>query len=123
MKYKILYVDDEKSNLRIFKDTFRRDFTVFIVDSGGKALDLLSHSMVDLVITDQRMPEMTGVELLKEITNRFNSIPQNRLILSGYAEDTEIKKAFEEYHLSKFITKPWDYEELKNTIIKSIEEN
>lgn len=123
MKYKILYVDDEKSNLRIFKDTFRRDFTVFIVDSGIKALDLLSHLMVDLVITDQQMPEMTGVELLKEITNRFNNIPQNRLILSGYAEDTEIKKAFEEYRLSKFITKPWNYEELKNIIIKSIEEN
>nr|WP_319399197.1 response regulator [uncultured Carboxylicivirga sp.] len=123
MRYKILYVDDEHSNLRIFKDTFRRDFEVFIVDSGSKALELINNTMVDLVITDQRMPEMTGVELLREITLRFDDLPSNRLILSGYAEDSEIQEAFNNYHLSKFISKPWDYKNLKEVIIHSIEEN
>jgi len=122
MKKKILYVDDEPSNLRIFKDTFRRDFEVFIAESGYQALSLLETNMVDVVITDQRMPGMTGVELLKEITERFNHLPPNRLILSGYAEDIEIEKAFKDFHLSKFIHKPWDYDKLKNIIINSINE-
>jgi response regulator RpfG family c-di-GMP phosphodiesterase len=121
-KHKILYVDDEESNLRIFKDTFRRDFEVQIAISAYKALEMLEQGLVDVVITDQRMPEMTGVELLKEINDRFSEIPPNRLILSGFSEDEDIKKAFEEYKLSKFISKPWDYEELKKTINNAIKQ-
>ncbi len=121
MKYKILYVDDESSNLRIFKDSFRRDYEVFLAASGFEALELLKKQMVDLVITDQRMPGMTGVELLKEITDKYDDIPPNRVILSGYAEDDEIKKAFTQYRLSKFISKPWEYEKLKKIIKSSIE--
>jgi len=123
MRYKVLYVDDEKSNLRIFKDSFRRDFEVFVATSGIEALDFLENTMVDLVITDQRMPEMTGVELLKRITERFEDLPYNRLILSGYAEDSEIEKAFTNYHLSRFVTKPWNYNDLKTIITNSIETN
>ena len=119
-KYKILYVDDEESNLRIFKDTFRRDFEIQIAISAYKALEILEQGLVDVVITDQRMPEMTGVELLKEINNRFSEIPPNRLIISGYSEDSDIKKAFEEYKLSQFIPKPWNYEELKQLIINAV---
>jgi YesN/AraC family two-component response regulator len=120
MKYKVLYVDDEMSNLRIFYDSFRRDFEVFIANSGQEALEFLSKQMVDVVITDQRMPGMTGVELLKSITEKFHDIPPNRVILSGYAEDFEIKKAYEQFGLSKFISKPWDFKELKNIIETSL---
>ena len=120
-KYKILYVDDEESNLRIFKDTFRRDFEVQIAISAFKALEILEQGLVDVVITDQRMPEMTGVELLGEINKRFSDIPPNRLIISGYSEDNDIKKAFEEYRLSKFIPKPWNYEELKEIITNAVQ--
>lgn len=122
MKYKVLYVDDEESNLRIFKDTFRRDFDIYIVSSPFEALELLKTNMVDIVITDQRMPGMTGVELLGEINANFNDIPPHRLIVSGYAEDEDIKKAFDEYRLTKFIPKPWDYEDLKEVILSSIKE-
>jgi CheY-like chemotaxis protein len=120
MKYRILYVDDEESNLRIFKDAFRRDFEILLANSAPKALDILKQQQIDVVITDQRMPEMTGVELLGEINARFSDIPPNRLIVSGYSEDKDIKKAFDEYKLFKFITKPWNYEELKEIIINSI---
>ncbi|MCW3808009.1 response regulator [Plebeiibacterium marinum] len=120
MRYKILYVDDETSNLRIFKDSFRRDFDILTAESGPKALDILKENKVDVVITDQKMPDMTGVELLKAINTLFNDIPPNRLILSGYTEDEEIKKAFKEYKLSKFISKPWDYNDLKQTITDCI---
>ena len=121
-KYKVLYVDDEESNLRIFKDTFRRDFDVQTVDSAEKALEILEYEVVDIVITDQRMPGMTGVELLKEINKRFTEIPPNRLILSGYSEDKDIKKAFDEYKLSKFVAKPWKYDELKEILNDAIKQ-
>lgn len=117
---KILYVDDEESNLRIFKDSFRRDFEIYTAISGYKALEILELKEVDVIITDQRMPGMTGVELLREINNRYPHIPPKRLILSGYAEDDDIKEAFNKYKLSKFIPKPWDYTELKEIIINAI---
>ena len=119
-KHKILYVDDEESNLRIFKDTFRRDFEIFLAINGRKALEILEKNQVDVVITDQRMPEMTGVELLKEINIRFPYIPPHRLILSGYAEDKDIKEAFVKYRLFKFVSKPWRYNEFKKIIINAI---
>ncbi len=119
-RYKILYVDDEISNLRIFKDTFRRDFEIITVSSAFEALELLQHTQVDVVITDQRMPEMTGVELLKEITERYDDIPPNRLIISGYSKPEDIQEAFDNYKLSKFIQKPWKYDELKQIISDAI---
>jgi YesN/AraC family two-component response regulator len=122
MKFKVLYVDDEESNLRIFKDTFRRDFIVITANSALEALEFLAKEMVDVVITDQRMPGMTGVELLGEINKNFHEIPPQRLILSGFSEDEDIKKAFDEYKLRKFIPKPWDYDTLKKVIFESIEE-
>jgi len=121
-KYTILYVDDEQSNLLIFKDSFRRDFSILIADSAMRALEILAVNQVDVVITDQRMPVMTGVELLKEVNTRFSEIPPNRLIVSGYAEDTEIKKAFDKYKLFKFIHKPWNYSELKEIILTAIKQ-
>jgi len=117
----ILYVDDEEINLRIFKDSFRRNYTVFTAISGVEALNILSKEKIDVVITDQKMPEMTGVELLKEVNYKFPEIPPSRLILSGYIEDEDIQKAFESYKLSKFIPKPWEFEELKQ-IIKDVVE-
>ncbi len=121
-KYKILYVDDEESNLRIFRDTFRRDFEIYLAISGQKALAILKQKYIDVVITDQRMPEMTGVELLKEINARFPYIPPHRLILSGYAEDKDIKEAFKKYRLFKFVSKPWNYNEFKEIIIEAIKQ-
>ncbi|NQU52845.1 MAG: response regulator [Bacteroidetes bacterium] len=119
-KYKILYVDDEESNLLIFKDTFRRDFEIQLAISAYKALEILEQGLVDIVITDQRMPGMTGVELLKEINERFSEIPPNRLMISGYSEDSDIKEAFLKYKLYKFVPKPWDYKELKQIIINAV---
>jgi CheY-like chemotaxis protein len=119
-KYKLLYVDDEEINLRIFRDAFRRDFIVITALSAYEALNILEKEKVDVVITDQRMPGMTGVELLREIFQMYPHIPPERLIMSGYSEDSEIKKAFDEYKLSKFIEKPWEYKYLKSIITNVI---
>ena len=64
---RILYVDDEKSNLDVFKNAFFKDFEIFTADSGEKGLEILQNEDVDLIIADQRMPNMTGVEFLKKV--------------------------------------------------------
>jgi len=65
---------------------------------------------------------MTGVELLKKINEKYSTIPPNRLILSGFSEDADIKTAFEKYQLFKFIPKPWVYQELKQIIFEAIKQ-
>jgi DNA-binding NtrC family response regulator len=120
-KYSVLYVDDEEVNLRVFKNTFRRDFNVHVASSAKQGLRILEETQIDVVITDQRMPDVTGVEFLKEIHHRYPLIPPNRLIVSGFARDEDIETAFQEYKLFSFVSKPWDADELKKLIIKAIE--
>jgi DNA-binding NtrC family response regulator len=119
-KYIILYVDDEESNLRIFKNTFRRDFNIYLANSAQAAIEFLKNNKVDVLITDQRMPGITGIELLKEVHGMFPEIPPHRLMISGYAEPSDINTAFEQYGLFKFIHKPWDSEKLKQVILNVI---
>ena len=120
-KRTILYIDDEEINLRLFKNTFRRDYTVLIASSAKKGLKLLEQYTIDLVITDQRMPEMTGVEFLSCVQKEFPHIPPGRMIISGYSDPEDIDLAFKEYQLYKFISKPWNAEELSQIIQKAID--
>ncbi|MDD2563575.1 MAG: response regulator [Salinivirgaceae bacterium] len=120
-KPKILYVDDEEINLRVFKSTFRRDFDVTLAQSAKDGFELFSNNDFDVIITDQRMPEMTGVELLKKIHETHPGIPPNRLILSGFSKDEDVDRAFNEYQLFSFVSKPWDANDLKTLILKAIE--
>jgi response regulator RpfG family c-di-GMP phosphodiesterase len=119
-KYTILYIDDEESNLRIFKSTFRKEFNILLAKSAKEGIKILETNKVDVLITDQRMPEMTGLELLKEINQLFPDIPPNRLMVSGYAAPDEIDEAFSQYHLFKLIFKPWEANELRKTILHAI---
>ena len=66
MQYKILFVDDETANLRLLERLFRNSYEVFTAASGSEALDLLAVHDVALIISDQRMPSMTGSEFLKQ---------------------------------------------------------
>jgi response regulator RpfG family c-di-GMP phosphodiesterase len=104
----ILYVDDEKINLRLFKNTFRRNYNILLASSGKEGIEFVANNKVDIIITDQRMPNMTGVELLANIQEMFPSIPPVRLMLSGYSDSEAIDKAYKEYDLYKFISKPWE---------------
>jgi DNA-binding NtrC family response regulator len=120
-KYNILYIDDEESNLRIFKNTFRRDFNIYLASSAADGLNILNETEIDVLITDQRMPNITGLELLKEVHKLFPAIPPHRLMVSGYAQPDDINTAYEQYGLFKFISKPWEAETLKQTILKVIQ--
>ncbi len=120
-KYTLLYIDDEESNLRVFKNSFRRDFNIYLATSAQEGIEILNKSKIDVIITDQRMPGKTGLELLKEIHDMFPDIPPHRLMVSGYAAPTDINMAFENYGLFRFISKPWEADELRQIILTVIQ--
>lgn len=118
--YAILYIDDEQSNLRVFKNTFRRDFTIYLASSAANGIEVLKENKIDVIITDQRMPGKTGLELLRELHEMFPHIPPHRLMVSGYAAPADIDSAFREYGLFQFISKPWEADSLKQVILNVI---
>lgn len=118
-KKTILYVDDEESNLRIFRMAFKRQYNVLTAISGMDAIEVLRANDVQLIITDQKMPEMTGTELLEKVLPEFPDVI--RIILTGFADIEAIIKAVNRCGIYKYITKPWDKGEMSLTIDKALE--
>lgn len=108
--FHILYVDDEPNNLTVFRSTFRRSYKVLLASSGAEAIEVLKENKVHLIITDQRMPEMTGVEFLAKIRADFPD--PIRMILTGFSDVESIIDAINEGQVSRYITKPWNDKEL-----------
>ena len=118
-KYRILYVDDEPQNLLTFKAAFRRDYEVLTSNTANEAMDVLQNNDVEIIIADQRMPLMTGVEFLTKVKIRFpNSI---RMILTGYSDIEAVIKSINEGEVYRFLTKPWNKEELKMIIDSAVQ--
>jgi response regulator RpfG family c-di-GMP phosphodiesterase len=113
-KINILYVDDEENNLISFKATFRLKHHVFIALSGEEAFKILENKHVDIIITDQRMPAMTGVEFLEQVIEKYPD--PIRILLTGYADMTAVVDAVNKGKIFHYVTKPWNEEELNLTI-------
>ncbi len=113
-KINILYVDDEENNLMSFKATFRIKYNVYTAISGEDAIDILDNKPVEIIITDQRMPNMTGVQFLESILDK-HSEPM-RILLTGYADLTAVIDAVNKGKIFHYLTKPWNEEELDDTI-------
>ena len=120
MKYNIIYIDDEPENIRSFKSVFRREYNIFTTDSPSQGLDYLQKNDVDLIITDQRMPEMTGVDFLKKVFEFMPDKPPCRMIFSGFSKTHDIDEAKNKNWLSIFVSKPCDPEVLKAKIDTTI---
>ena len=119
MSYKIIIVDDEPANLRLLERLFRRDYEVITAESGEEALQLLGLHDAALLITDQRMPGMTGVELLKQTAAiRPHMV---RIILTGYTDVETLVEAINSGLVYKYVTKPWSNEELRLTVGRALE--
>ncbi|QIZ72719.1 response regulator [Oxynema aestuarii AP17] len=121
-KLKLLVVDDEVENLDLLYRTFRREFQVIKADSPLDALEILDgEAEVAVIISDQSMPEMSGVELFGKTTDRFPDTI--RILLTGYTEDSldEGAEAIEGARIFKCITKPFDTEELKAVVQQGVE--
>ncbi|MDX2304367.1 MAG: response regulator [Microscillaceae bacterium] len=118
-KKKILYVDDEENNLIVFKSAFRRDYQVFTAQSGEEGLHILQKEPIELVITDQRMPEMTGIQFLHKIIPLYPEII--RIILTGYTDLEAVIEAINQGGIYQYVRKPWKHDELKMIIEKGLE--
>ena len=115
----ILYVDDEEDNLTVFNSAFRRDYKVHLALSGQEGLEILKKNEVQLIITDQRMPEMTGIQFLEKIIPDYPDCI--RMILTGFSDIEAIIQAINTGRVYRYITKPWSKEDLKINIDKALE--
>ena len=113
-KCHILYVDDELNNLISFKATFRQHYTLHIAKSAEEGMQILRNQPINVIITDQRMPEVTGVQFLEKVIPEYPDTI--RMILTGFSDIEDIIKAINTGQVFRYITKPWDYNELKMTI-------
>ncbi|MFN3315678.1 MAG: response regulator, partial [Raineya sp.] len=115
----ILYVDDEESNLRIFKINFKRHYKVFTTSEISEAYRILEENPISLIITDQKMPEMTGTEFLKSIIHKYPDAI--RIVLTGFSDIQDIIQAVNECKIHQYVTKPYENGEMKTIIDKALE--
>jgi response regulator RpfG family c-di-GMP phosphodiesterase len=120
-KHTVLCVDDEKQILSSLKRLLRKEnFNLLTTSSCQEGLDLLEKNDVHLVISDQRMPQMTGAEFLSKVKEKY---PETiRIVLTGYTEIDTIRDAINKGNIYKFILKPWNDDNIKNEIKKSLEQ-
>lgn len=113
-KYKVLFVDDEPRVTSALKAIFRREYDVFIANSGADALALLSKQKVDVLVSDQRMPHMLGNELLAAVSKQY---PQTmRILLTGFMDMKAIVDSINEGEVYRFINKPWRNDEMREVV-------
>jgi response regulator RpfG family c-di-GMP phosphodiesterase len=118
-KVSVLYVDDEENNLISFKATFRLKYNVFIAIGGEEALEILEKNPIHVIITDQRMPDMSGVEFLEKVLVKYTD--PVRVLLTGYTDMSAIVDAVNKGKIFHYLTKPWSEEELTQTIERAYE--
>lgn len=110
----VLYVDDEENNLQAFKASFRRTFNVFTAISAEEGKKILQQHEIHVLITDQRMPGTLGTELLAQAVKEYPD--QIRILLTGFSDIEAIKDAINRGQIYHYLQKPWNDNELKETI-------
>lgn len=119
MRHKILVVDDEPANLRLLARVLGDEYEILPADSGPRAIEILKENDVSLIITDQRMPNMSGVQLLEQ---SLNICPEAiKILLTGYSDVQSLIDAINAGRVYKYIAKPWDADELKITVKRALE--
>lgn len=119
-KPKLLVVDDEPDNLDLLYRTFYRQFRVLRAESGHAALEILEKQPdVAVIISDQRMPGMSGTEFLRQTAVQHPNIM--RIILTGYTDVEDLVDAINQGKVFKYVTKPWEASELKNVVAQALE--
>ena len=114
-----MIVDDEAANLRLLERLFRHDYKVLTAESGEEALGLLTQHDAALLITDQRMPNMSGLELLKRTAALRPHMV--RMILTGYTDVGTLVEAINSGLVYHYLTKPWSNDDLRLTVARALE--
>lgn len=119
MKYKILIVDDEPANLRALERLFAERYSVITATSGEQGLLLLDTHNVALIISDQRMPGMTGIEFLKKAAElRASTV---RMLLTGYTDVDALVESINSGVVYRYITKPWSNSDMLQSVQRAVE--
>ena len=110
----VLYLDDESHNLTAFRAAFRRDFHVHVTTEPTEAVRILREQPIEVIISDQKMPSLSGVEFFELI------MPDNpdpiRMLLTGHADIDAVIDAINKGQIYKYISKPWNEAELKSLV-------
>lgn len=118
-KHTILFVDDERDNVDALERIFRKKYNCLKATSAAEGLNLLKTNDVSLIISDQRMPNMTGVEMLeKSLEHRPDAV---RILLTGYTDIESVIAAVNSGQIYRYVTKPWDPRDLEVTVDRAIE--
>lgn len=120
MSHKLLIVDDELANLRLLKRLFRDEYDCLTASSGEEAIELLSQHDVAILITDQRMPRMSGIELLTRTAELRPHMA--RILLTGYTDVEALVDAINCGLVHSYITKPWNNDDLKLEVRRALDE-
>jgi signal transduction histidine kinase len=118
-EYPILYVDDEKENLRIFELAFKREYAVLTAESGDEGLRILHDKPVALVLSDHRMPTMTGVQFLSRV--REVDAKTVRILVTAYGDAETLGSAVNDGSIYRYVPKPWSPDEMRVTLRRAIE--
>lgn len=113
-KAKVLFVDDEKRVLNSMRGLFRRDYELFLTTDGAEAVDLVAKHDIDVIVADQRMPGLTGVQVLGQV--REVSPRTVRILLTGYADPKAIEGSINVGEVFRFLSKPCQPKLLRETV-------
>ena len=119
MEIGVLYIDDEANNLNSFKAAFRREFNIYTASSAREGRKILDAYEIGVIITDQRMPGMTGIEFLESIIPVYPDTI--RILLTGFSDINAVMDAINRGQVYKYLVKPWQNDELKMYIENSLE--
>jgi two-component system sensor histidine kinase/response regulator len=111
---RLLAVDDEPDMLDFLERVFRNEFEVLRASSGEEAIAVLEQGPVDIIVTDQKMPRMTGVQLLEKILDAYPQLV--KVLVSGYTDVPDIQRAVERCHIHQYVVKPVDSERLREAV-------
>ena len=117
-KARILFVDDEERILTALRSVFRMNYHVFTATSGAQAMEFATKFRPHVVVSDQRMPEMTGVQMLRQIKEAApNTV---RILLTGYSDLASIVGSINEGEVFRFVSKPWDNQEIQRIVGEAV---
>lgn len=115
----VLYIDDEVHNLKAFRASFRNDFSIFTAESAMLGREVLDKQTIHVIIADQRMPGINGIEFLESVIPDY---PEPiRMLLTGYEDITAVVDAINRGEVYKYIQKPWQDDNLRINIQKAYE--
>lgn len=111
---RVLYIDDEVQNLNLFKACFRHDFHIFLAKSAVEGIAHLEQQDIHVIVSDQKMPGITGVQFFESILPKFPD--PVRILLTAYTDEQALVDAINKGQIFRYLRKPWEEEDLRMTI-------